>query len=180
MLFFKREADASLEQLIEQAKNGNINSFGKVYDSLVEKVYRFIFFKVESRETAEDLTQGVFLKALENIEKYRKNTSFLAWIYTIARNSVIDHYRTKKQKVSLEVASKIEFIDKELDLESKESTQTLYQALRALSHEEREVVELHSVDDYSFEEIAQVMGKAPGALRILKYRALTKLRKLLK
>ena len=98
MLFFKREADASLEQLIEQAKNGNINSFGKVYDSLVEKVYRFIFFKVESRETAEDLTQGVFLKALENIEKYRKNTSFLAWIYTIARNSVIDHYRTKKQK----------------------------------------------------------------------------------
>jgi RNA polymerase sigma-70 factor (ECF subfamily) len=179
MLFLKLGQEASLEKLIQQVKNGNVKAFGAIYNTLVEKLYRFIYFKVDSRETAEDLTQAVFLKVLEGINKYQEKSSFLAWVYTIARNQVIDHYRTKKSHAGLDQAEKIEFSDKNLSLEEKEQRQEIYKALRRLTKEEREVVELHSIDEFNFEEISQIVGKTPGSLRVLKYRALIKLRKFL-
>jgi len=92
-------------QLVSEAKAGDSKAFGILYDAYVERIYRFVFFRVADEQTAEDITAQVFLRAWEKLGRYRiGNSPFLAWLYTIARNAVIDHYRTRKTVVSLEEA----------------------------------------------------------------------------
>ena len=93
------------KHLVELAKAGDARAFGKLYDASVDRVYRFLFFRVNDVQTAEDLTSLVFLKAWENLHRYEPRGPFLAWLYSIARNTVIDHYRTHKQTVSLDEAA---------------------------------------------------------------------------
>ena len=81
------------------------DDFGKLYDQHVKKIYEFIYFKTHHKETAEDLTSVTFMKALSNIESFdEKKASFKTWLYRIARNTVIDHYRMKRETADLEDA----------------------------------------------------------------------------
>ena len=178
MIFRLKEEQFSIDQLVSKAKSGDSSAFGKIYDQLVDKIYRFILFKVSDRSTAEDLTQNVFLKALQNLKNFDQTGSFLAWIYTIARNQVIDHYRLSKQKVSLDSVKEFLAAEPELDLETKEAYEELLLNLNKLSKDEQEVISLNCVEGYSFEEIGEIFGKSAGSLRILKYRSLIKLKKL--
>lgn len=179
MIFRLKEETFSIEELVARAKTGDKRALGQVYDQLVDKIYRFIFFKVSDRQVAEDLTQNVFLRVLKSLQNYREDGTFLAWIYTIARNQVIDHYRTSKPRVSLEAVQDFLVSENDLSLESKEAYEQLVLNLDKLNKEEKEVIGLHSIEEYSFEEIAKITGKSSGALRILKYRALIKLKKLM-
>ena len=78
--------------LVRQAKTGDSDSFGTLYDAYLERIYRFVYFRVEDQQTAEDITSQVFLKAWENLGRFQiGGTPFLAWLYTIAHNAVIDH-----------------------------------------------------------------------------------------
>lgn len=167
----------SLEDLVKLVQKGEVAAFGKIYDKLVEPIFRFILFKVSDYETAQDLTQSVFTAALEKINKYKDQGNFKAWLYTIAKNQVIDHYRTKKTKVSLEDIQIGSGFDHMENVEIKETLAEMLFALNSLTSEEQEVIQLHSVEEYSFEEIAKITAKSSGSLRILKYRALIKLKK---
>src|SRR5512143_3010640 len=102
-------------RLVDLAKSGNGEPFGQLYEACVDRVYRFIFFRVTDEQVAEDLTAQVFLKAWENLNRYHPRGPFLAWLYAIARNTVIDNYRTKKQTVSLDDAAPIAAQDDKLD-----------------------------------------------------------------
>src|SRR3990172_3766788 len=88
---------ADEKHFVHQAKSGDADAFARLYDAYVERVYRYIFFRVADDQTAEDLTSLVFLRVWEHLSRYRLDGSFLAWLYTIARNAVIDHYRTRKE-----------------------------------------------------------------------------------
>src|SRR6266498_4338075 len=91
--------------LVDQAKSGDPEAFARLYDTYVERVTRYIYFRVSEESDMEDLVSQVFLKAWENLDRYRMGSSpFLAWLYTIAKNLVIDHYRTKKHTLPLEEA----------------------------------------------------------------------------
>jgi len=161
-------------RLVEQAKAGDAQAFGQLYEACVDRVYRFLFFRVNDGQTAEDLTSLVFLKAWENLHRYQPRGPFLAWLYSIARNTVIDHYRTHKQTVSLDEAAPKAAPnakpDDVVDLHFEMSR--LQAAMRHLTAEQREVLTLKFIAEYDTAEIARHMRKTEGAIRALQMRAL--------
>jgi len=159
--------------------------FSKIYDQYVEKIYRFVFLKVNSQETAEDLTSKVFLKGWEAFKKSgnkgeNKIDNPQAFLYQIARNSVIDYYREKgrTQIVSAEFTSQI--ADPRTNIEETAKTNSDFeivkQAMQNLKGDYQEVIVWHYLDDLSISEIAKVLNKQEGAVRVMLHRALKSLR----
>lgn len=167
--------------LVEQAKAGDAQAFGQLYDAAVDRVYRFLFFRVNDVQTAEDLTSLVFLKAWENLHRYQPRGPFLAWLYSIARNTVIDHYRTHKQTVSLEEAAPMAAPNATPDdvVDLLFEMKTLKAAMRHLTAEQREVLTLKFIAEYDTAQIARQMRKSEGAIRALQMRALQALARVL-
>jgi len=162
------------KRLVEQAKAGDGEAFAQLYEAYFDRVYRFIFFRVTDDQVAEDLASQVFLKAWENLHRYHPHGPFLAWLYAIARNTVIDNYRTKKPTVSLDEAAPIATQDDRLDdrLQIQFEVQALQDAMRQLTQEQQEVITLKFIAEYDTADIAKSMGKSEGAVRALQMRAL--------
>ena len=161
--------------LVHQAKSGDSEAFAQLYDAYVERVYRYVYFRVSDDQTAEDLASQVFLKAWEGLERFEmKGSPFVAWLYTIAHNLVVDHYRTRKDCVALEevipLASEEDPLDEQVwvtfDLE------TMRDALQFLNEEQQQVLTLRFIAELSTGHIAKIMGKREGAIRALQMRAL--------
>lgn len=161
-------------RVVNQARSGDPEAFAQLYDAYIERVYRFIFFRVTDVQMAEDLTSQVFLKAWENIGRYRPKGPFLAWLYAIARNTVIDHYRTHKQTVSLDEAAPVAVQDDKLDqqLELQFEMKSVQEAMQNLTEEQQEVLMLKFIAEFDTGQIARRMGKSEGAIRALQMRAL--------
>lgn len=171
---------------IERAQAGDNAAFGILYDHYSKPLYRFIAVKVATREEAEDLLHEVFLSAWRKLPSFKaQGFPFGSWLYKIARNRVIDHYRTKKQVSSIDDedspahvladsrASVEESIDSQLDL------RTVSKALHLLTDEQREVIEMRFVSDLSPAEIAEITGRREGTIRIIQFRALKRLKQAL-
>ncbi len=130
------------------------------------------------KETAEDLTSNTFMKALTNIENFDENkASFKTWLYTIARNTVIDHYRMQKETVDLEDAWGIhtgENIERDTDMQMK--IESVQKYMEILSPAQREVVLLRVWGGHSFAEIAEITGKTEAACKMSFKRTMEKLR----
>ncbi len=173
-----RAADSSRQetQWMEQAIKGDSDAFAKLYDSYIDRVYRFIYFRVSNEQTAEDLSSQVFLKAWENLARYEiRGLSFGAWLFRIARNLVIDYYRTKKDHESLDENGSIAtdpalMVDGKLDAEFE--AEWLRSAMKHLTDDQRTVLTLKFIEGLSTAEIAEVMGKRQGAVRALQLRGL--------
>ncbi len=168
-------------KLVRQAKTGDSEAFGVLYDAYMERIYRFIYFRVEDQQTAEDISSQVFLKAWENLGRFQiGGTPFLAWLYTIAHNAVIDHYRTRKVTASLEdvrlsYPGHAESVENGID--SAVEMKSIKTALLTLTDDQRQVLLLKFIDEMSNEEIAQHLGKREGAIRALQMRGLKALAK---
>ncbi len=168
------------KDIIEKAIKGEAEAFGLLYDRYQPQIYRFILIKVGHREEAEDLTHQVFLKSWQNIAGYNfQGFPFSSWLYSVARNQVIDYYRTKKTTFVLEdvVGLKIEnphpdFVDKNLDIER------LRKAILQLKGEQQDVIILRFVEDFSPREAALILDKTEGAVKLLQYRAIKNLKKI--
>jgi RNA polymerase sigma-70 factor, ECF subfamily len=170
------------KRLVDLAKSGDGEAFSQLYEAYFDRVYRFIFFRVTDEQAAEDLASHVFLKAWENLQRYRPHGPFLAWLYAIARNTVIDSYRTRKQTVSLDEAAPIATTDDKLDdrMQFEFEVQALQAAMQRLTHEQQEVITLKFIADYDTAQIARHMGKTEGAIRALQMRALQALARAMK
>ncbi len=167
-------------QLVQSAKSGNSDAFAQLYDAYLDRVYRYVYFHVSDDQTAEDITSQVFLKAWENLNRYQFGSSpFLAWLYTIARNQVIDHYRTRKQSVPIEkivsIPAKEDGVDEQVQF--RFDLQAMRDALQFLTDEQQQVLILRFIVGMETREISQLMGKAEGAIRALQMRALQTLSK---
>lgn len=170
--------------LISRATGGEAEAFGRLYDHYMPMIYRFILLRVAEREEAEDLTHQVFLKAWQKIGGYsEKGLPFSSWLYRIARNSVIDHYRRTKPTANLEdeenseeLISKPDILDK-LDLKS--DAKRAFKAINTLKDSEKEVIIMRFIDDLPIKEVAEAIGKTEGAVKLAQHRALNKLRKIL-
>src|SRR5512140_831028 len=169
-------------RLVDLAKSGDGEAFAELYEAYFDRVYRFIFFRVTDDQVAEDLASQVFLKAWENLHRYHPHGPFLAWLYAIARNTVIDNYRTKKQTVSLDEATPIAAQDDKLDdhLQFQFEVQSLQEAMQHLTQEQQEVITLKFIAEYDTAQIARHMGKSEGAIRALQMRALQALARVMK
>jgi RNA polymerase sigma-70 factor (ECF subfamily) len=172
------------QKLVKRAINHDPEAFGELYDRYFRKIYTFIFYRVGSREEAEDLTAQVFLKALEKIDQFRwRGVSFVAWLFKIAVNLVTDYYRAKRaEEVPLE-----ENCPKGKALEQSPEEQVLYQLdlerikslIAQLTQEQQQVVILRFLIGLSLKEVSQIMGKKIGAIKALQYRALCNLKELM-
>lgn len=166
--------------LIRQAKDGDHGSFGKLYDHYISPIYRFVMVKVNHKPDAEDLTHEVFLSAWQNLKNYKfQGFPFSSWLYQIARNKVIDHYRTKKNHSNIdevdenlfEVVGTLEGgLDRSLALEE------VKEAIASLSPDQQDVIVMKFIEDLSNEEIAKSLGKSDGAIRLLQHRAVNNLK----
>ncbi len=168
--------------LVQQARQGDPNAFGLLYDQYIDRIYRFVYYRVSDGPLAEDLTSRIFLKAWENLPSYRdRGLSFGTWLFSIARNSVIDHYRTAKTEQALEDAGALmDFsADPEEVLTEALRAERLASALQTLTDEQREVLVLKFIEGYSTEEVAELMEKKPGAIRALQMRGLQALERVL-
>lgn len=154
-------------------------SFAKLYDTYVEQIYRFVYFKVSSHEEAEDITSEVFLKAWHYIQERKEIKSFRGLLYRIARNCVIDMYRLKYSKPESPLNEDIDIGDNNKwyeELTGKIDTQKIIQALKKLKQEYREVITLRYVDELEVDEIAEIVDKGTIAVRVTLHRALKKLK----
>jgi len=167
-------------RLVQSAKSGDSEAFAQLYNAYLERVYRYVYFHVSDDQTAEDIASQVFLKAWENLDRYRVGSSpFLAWLYTIARNQVIDYYRTSKESASIDEVVSLPSTEKAVyeQVESRFDLQAMRGALQFLTEEQQEVLILRFIAGLETHEIACEMNKAEGAIRALQMRALQTLSK---
>jgi RNA polymerase sigma-70 factor (ECF subfamily) len=157
--------------------------FPQFYRKHVQKVYRFLYYRVYSnKELAQDLTQDVFIKALEGFDKYDESVSEFSWIFTIARNHLLNTLARTKPTVELE---HIENTDWDMEdwagrEELKYDEKRVLEAILGLSKEDADLVRLKYLEGWSYDEIAEINGKKAGALRIQAHRALKQMRDILK
>jgi RNA polymerase sigma-70 factor, ECF subfamily len=172
---------ADERQLVLKAQDGDAEAFGRIYDGYVERIYRFVFFRVDDQQTAEDITSQVFLKAWSNLDRFEfTRTPYIAWLYTIAHNTVIDHYRTRKvttalEDVQLSQPDDAEAVENQIDLTVE--MKTIKAAMQSLTEDQQQVLHLRFIEGMSNTEIAQQLGKREGAVRALQMRGLQALAK---
>jgi RNA polymerase sigma-70 factor (ECF subfamily) len=170
-----------------KAKKLDPDAFAKVYDLFVNKIYRYIFFKVSSVQEAQDLTSEVFLKTWQYLQKEKKEVDNLqALLYQIAKNCVIDFYRQREKRNTVDIDSVAEsvFINQTTEnmtdkLFVKMQTKEVYDTLSEMNDLYREVIILKYIDQLSVKEVATIINKSSGATRVLLHRAMAVLKKLL-
>lgn len=173
-----------LANLVKQARKGDSEAFGRIYDRFHDSVYSYVLHQVGAPADAEDITAGVFLDALENIGKFSwRGAGFGAWLFRIARNDVLDFFRKKgRSRETVLTEETLEQPSKALveDLaETAWSERELRQAISRLSEEQQQVVLLKLVVNFSNRQIGEVLFKSEGAVKALQHRALLSLRKIL-
>ena len=185
----------SLEEklILKEAQKGDREAFAKVYDFYVVRIFRFIYLKTSSKETAEDLTSEVFLKCWRYVKKRKesgekeivKENKLNSLLYKIARNLVIDFYK-KKQIPTVEIDENLKdkIKDKKQDIlaeiSAKQEIEVLMKALSKLKGEYREIIILRHVEDLSIKEIAEITGKTSGSVRVQLHRGVKALEKAMK
>jgi len=169
------------EQLIRSAVGGDSSAFGALYDRYQPAIYRFIVVKVGSREEAEDITHHVFLSAWQRVGTYKhRGHPFSSWLYQIARNMVIDHYRSRKDDVSLDKLdpdSSIIPAVAQSDLFAKLQFEKVQKAIKELKRDYQDVIILRFIEDLPLKETAAILKKSEGAIKLAQHRAIKELKK---
>jgi len=167
-------------RLIERAKRGEVEAFGCLYERYLESIYRYIRARVAEDRTAEDLTETVFLRSFESLSRYKeKGLRFSAFLYQIARNLLVDHYRQKEEELPLESADQISVSPSRMDdiIVIQDQVDRLRVGLEALPEEYREIIRLRVLLELSTAECAEWIGRSEGAVRVLLHRAMKALKR---
>jgi RNA polymerase sigma-70 factor, ECF subfamily len=178
----EREEDAALAR---RAGSGEAEAFGILYDRYVDAVYRYVFYRVRNEAEAEDVTSDVFMRALRAIPKYEPRQAFLAWLYRIARNAVIDRSRRQgaRQQVSFEDAlahpNADQVVNPDAGLLAGSDASVVRVAMQQLTPLQQEILVLRYVEGYDTKTISKLVGKRDGTIRGIEFRALSALRALI-
>jgi RNA polymerase sigma-70 factor (ECF subfamily) len=167
------------EDLIAACQSGDKRAFGQLYDAYVRKLYDFIYYKTSRKEVAEDLTSIVFMKALQNIGKYQHTDtgSFSGWLYSIARNTVIDHYRSVRPNDNIDDA-----FDLPHHARIEERTEAAIQVgkiqdyLKTLPSIQRDIILMRVWQELPYKTIAAAVGKTEDNCKVIYSRSIKELR----
>lgn len=174
------EDDAALAT---RATAGDAEAFGALYDRYVDAVYRYVYYRVRNEAEAEDVTSEVFFKALRAIPRYRPRQPFLAWLYRIARNAVIDLSRRARTQVGFEDAvahpDASDVVDPDAGLAALADASAVREAIGRLTPLQQEVIVLRYVEGLDTKSIGRLLGRRDGTIRGIEFRALGALRQLL-
>ena len=170
------------ESLVRRAQQRDQQAFTQLYEEHFDKIYRYVALRIGDKVEAEDITQQVFLKALQSISSFRwKGIPFSAWLFKIAHNQVVDYLRKKTKQATVPVdESKVSSIsDTQLLVEQKLDIKQLLSATKRLTEAQREVISLRLTGELSIVQVAKIMGKSQGAVKALQHSAIVALRKVL-
>ena len=168
--------------LVRMAHRGHRDAFGLLYEEYSSRVYRYVYMHTGQVELAEDLSQEVFIKALNSIGSYRdQGKPFLGWLLRIAHNLLIDHYRWLSRHPSVGLAGTVPVSkdDPVAEVEKRAEITKVLQALPELSPSQREVISLRFGAGLHLDETAAAMGKSVGAVKMLQHQAVSSLKKML-
>lgn len=177
--------DPAVERpLIERACKGDRPAIESLYELHVDKIYKYVLFRVGHQSDAEDITGEVFVKMVEHLPRYQwRNVPFQAWLYMIAKNQIISHYRRSSSRPSRPIDD-LDFADPQsapdLLVEQHLTVNEVYQAAQKLPEAQRRVIELRFGADLSVRETAQMLNKTENNVKVLQHKALQKLQKLLR
>lgn len=166
-----------LAQLVREAKKRKTTAVNKLCKFIYEKIFSYTYYRVRQREDAEDLTSEVILKVIRALKTQHGN--FLAWVYRIANNSIIDYYRRKARQPEISLQELRYDIAGPQPEVPRLTEKQMKQALAHLSPEQADVIVLRFIQDYNTEEVAKILGKTVGAVKVLQFRALKALREYL-
>ena len=173
-------------ELVARAQAGDGEAFGQLYDRYVDLVYRYIYYRVSNQSLTEDLVSETFLRALRRITSFQwQGKDFAAWLVTIARNLIADHFKSGKYRLEVATADMLDAgptqvaESPEAEVISSLTNVTLFEAVKALNSEQQECVVLRFLQGMSVTETALAMGKTEGAIKALQYRAVRALGRLL-
>lgn len=168
--------------IIARAVEGDSDAFGELYDRNVARVYRYIYYMTRSPAEAEDLTAQTFLRAWQAISRYEmRGPPFIYWLLRIAYNVTLNDRRRQHRHESIRRIEHLEDTSPtpERVLEQRDNGTRVRQALLCLPPAQRQVLVLRFIESLPYSEIADIMGKSMGAIRVLQHRALNNLRTLL-
>jgi RNA polymerase sigma-70 factor (ECF subfamily) len=172
------------ESLIQRAQQRDQVALTQIYEENFDRIYRYIVLKIGDRTEAEDMTQQVFLKALQSIASYKfKGLPFSSWLYRIAHNQIVDYLRKKSKRLTVPLDESLPIPatggDPKHITERKMQIEEVVVATRKLTAAQREVISLRFAGELSISEVAGVMGKSEGAVKALQHSAIAALRKVL-
>lgn len=170
-----------LEAILKKAQAGSDQALTDLYNAYFERIYGFIFYRVSHKETAEDLTEDVFVKVFNKLRGLEELKAFEGWLFQIARNKVIDYYRAKKATVPLEeIENTLEYETNVVDVVNLQTQQIMFiKLLKELTPEQQQVIKLKFLEDIDNDIIAQMLNKTEGAIRVIQHRAVAKLKELI-
>lgn len=173
----------SEQELVERSIGGDTEAFGELYELYLDRLYRYVYLRVSDARLAEDLTQDIFLRAWAAIGDFDvQGGGFRAWIFRIAHNAVVDHYRERHPDLPIPEShdgseivpsSGEDWVDQTID------RTILLDALRQLGPEEQTLILLRLVEGLPHAEVGRILGRSTQACRVLQYRTLRKLSRLL-
>lgn len=166
---------------LQKAKNGDKAALGEIFDQYIGRVYRYAYVRINNKEAAEDLASAVFLKIIENLSKLDLSRNFEAWLFKITRNALIDMHRKGKFYASnalIEIAK--DDFDEPREIENNILLEQVKELFCELKDDEREVLELSYFADLKDLEISNVINRPVGNIRVIRFRAVKKLQKLIK
>jgi RNA polymerase sigma-70 factor (ECF subfamily) len=166
--------------LLQQAVRRDRTAFSTLYDLHISRVYKFVFYWLPSQPDAEDITQEVFVRAWQSIDKYKvSGAPFIAWLITIARNLVNSHYRSAKKFVPLGDMDPAGDSSPQREAEINFTRDYVRDAILKLKGDKQAVIQMRFIGDMSYEEVAKAMNKTEGTVRVLQYRALKELKEIM-
>jgi RNA polymerase sigma-70 factor (ECF subfamily) len=166
------------KQIIKASQAGNFEGFGLLYEAYVKKIYSFVYYKTYHKETAEDIVSEVFMKALENVGSYKSGRgSFSAWLYGIARHSVVDHFRAARPGINIEdVWDLADEQNLEVDLDAREKLNEVKKYLAKFKPAHREIITMRLWGEMSYREISEIVGLSEANCKMIFSREMGKLR----
>ncbi|MDQ1656004.1 MAG: polymerase sigma-70 factor, subfamily [Cryptosporangiaceae bacterium] len=178
----------SVWAVVKRAQEGDTEAFGEIYDRYIDMVFRYIYFRVGTRQLAEDLTSETYLRALRRIGSVTwQGRDLGAWLVTIARNLIADHYKSGRYRLEVTTADMLDTDRADTTADGRPeaavlerlTNATLLEAVKKLNPEQQECIVLRFLQGLSVTETATVMGKNEGAIKALQYRAVRSLGRLL-
>ena len=171
--------------LIERAARNDQEAIATLYDLYAPKIYSYIYHRVNDQLVTEDLTGQVFLRMIEAVKSQKAwHTSFSGWLYRIAHNLVVDHYRRRGRATHTDIDESPNIIAQDSDPYQKAAAlldnDALLRAIGELTEEQARVITLRFLEGYSISEVAARLDKTEGAIKALQYRGVASLRRIMK
>lgn len=175
--------DINEKALLFRAQAGDRKAAGTLYEYYYKEIYTYIFYRVSDASTAEDLSAEVFVRMIRRLPSYLdQGKPFISWLYTIAKNLVIDHYRIQDKRDPMPIKDQLledDQLKPDRQLQNQEAVDSFRRAIRHLTEQQQSVIIHRFVEGRSIQDIADLIDKSERAVRSLQHRALRSLEKAL-